>query len=116
MSCCKSKGAEDGLWVADPLEVLPEDLHHLRAHLLIKRHLYQLQEILVKLHQHVLKPPLNVGMGQWVNFRCISAKIPLCFATKHLLKCADLQLPHLNTTLASQPMYGFHNKHASTHI
>lgn len=29
LSRCKSKGAEDGLWVADPLEVLSEDLHHL---------------------------------------------------------------------------------------
>lgn len=49
LSCCKSKGAEDGLWVADPLEVLSEDLHHLWAHLLVKSHFYQLEEILAKL-------------------------------------------------------------------
>lgn len=48
LSCCKSKGAEDGLWVANPLQVLPENLHHLWAHLLIKSHLYQLEQIWVK--------------------------------------------------------------------
>lgn len=29
LSCSKRKGAEDGLWVADPLKVLPEDLNRL---------------------------------------------------------------------------------------
>lgn len=39
----ESEGAEGGLRVADPLQVLPEDLHHLGAHLLVKSHLYQLE-------------------------------------------------------------------------
>lgn len=42
LSRSESEGAEGGLRVANPLKVLPEDLHHLRAHLLVKSHLDQL--------------------------------------------------------------------------
>lgn len=38
----ESEGAEGGLRITDPLQVLPEDLHHLGAHLLVKSHLDQL--------------------------------------------------------------------------
>lgn len=29
LSRSKGEGAKDGLWAADPLEMFPEDLHHL---------------------------------------------------------------------------------------
>lgn len=45
LSCCESERAEDGLWVTDPLQMLPEDLHHFRGHLLVERHLNQLKGI-----------------------------------------------------------------------
>lgn len=45
LSCREGKRAEDGLRVTNPLQVLPEDLHHFRGHFLVERHLNQLRGI-----------------------------------------------------------------------
>lgn len=77
----ESEGAEGGLRVADPLQVLPEDLHHLGAHLLVKSHLYQLVGKLERYNircEHILEV-LEISGAETSSFFSYKREQTRCF-------------------------------------